>query len=229
MSDQATLKATPSATSSPASGCGVTHCAELGGQMIDPFGPAPALVNLSAAQARAEGLLTSGTCGRHSTGLYHSAHLASSLVSRLQAVTALLGSTLYKLTWKLRDTPAGSSICLLRASVLRTSGNGSGLQRSGWVTPSTRDWKDTPGMSLTATNPDGSKRTRVDQLPRQAAYCTGRRLTVTGRMLTGLKTVPASGALLNPALSRWLQGLPTEWDDCAPMETPSMLKRQRTS
>jgi hypothetical protein len=38
-----------------------------------------------------------------------------------------------------------------------------------WSTPSTRDWKDTPGMSQTGVNPDGSERTRLDQLPRQAA------------------------------------------------------------
>lgn len=37
-----------------------------------------------------------------------------------------------------------------------------------WATPSTRDWKDTPGMATTGTNPDGSTRQRLDQLPRQA-------------------------------------------------------------
>ena len=41
-----------------------------------------------------------------------------------------------------------------------------------WATPSTRDWKDTAGMSQTGTNPDGSERTRLDQLPRQAALVT---------------------------------------------------------
>lgn len=40
---------------------------------------------------------------------------------------------------------------------------------AGWVTPSSRDWKDTPGMSITGTNPDGTTRKRLDQLPRQAA------------------------------------------------------------
>jgi hypothetical protein len=35
---------------------------------------------------------------------------------------------------------------------------------SGWVTPSARDWKDSPGMSL--EREDG--RSRLDQLPRQA-------------------------------------------------------------
>lgn len=38
---------------------------------------------------------------------------------------------------------------------------------AGWTTPSARDWKDTPGMATTATNPDGSERNRLDQLGRQ--------------------------------------------------------------
>lgn len=40
---------------------------------------------------------------------------------------------------------------------------------SPWATPSARDWKDTPGMATTGTNPDGSPRSRLDQLPRQVA------------------------------------------------------------
>ena len=39
---------------------------------------------------------------------------------------------------------------------------------SGWPTASARDWKDTAGMSTTGVNPDGSERTRLDQLPRVA-------------------------------------------------------------
>lgn len=39
---------------------------------------------------------------------------------------------------------------------------------AGWSTVSARDWKDTAGMATEATNPDGSTRTRLDQLPRQA-------------------------------------------------------------
>lgn len=40
---------------------------------------------------------------------------------------------------------------------------------AGWVTPSSRDHKDTPGMAMEAANPDGTTRARLDQLPRQAA------------------------------------------------------------
>lgn len=39
---------------------------------------------------------------------------------------------------------------------------------AGWATASARDWKDSPGMALEAVNPDGSTRSRIDQLSRQA-------------------------------------------------------------
>lgn len=39
---------------------------------------------------------------------------------------------------------------------------------AGWSTASARDWEDTAGMATEAVNPDGSTRTRLDQLPRQA-------------------------------------------------------------
>lgn len=39
---------------------------------------------------------------------------------------------------------------------------------TGWPTPSARDWKDSPGMAPHALNPDGSRRSRLDQLPRVA-------------------------------------------------------------
>ncbi len=41
----------------------------------------------------------------------------------------------------------------------------------GWTRPTARDWKDTPGMATEGTNPDGSIRERLDQLPRQANLC----------------------------------------------------------
>jgi hypothetical protein len=41
-------------------------------------------------------------------------------------------------------------------------------QLTGWSTASARDHKDSEGMATEGVNPDGSTRTRTDQLPRQA-------------------------------------------------------------
>ena len=82
-----------------------------------------------------------------------------------------LGSTIYKIVWKPHVTPSGRQISRLRASARRTSANepsSAPLILKGWTTPSSRDWKDTPGMSTESVNRDGSKRNRLDQLPRQA-------------------------------------------------------------
>lgn len=68
---------------------------------------------------------------------------------------------------------------------------------------------------------------RHDTVPRLASLCTPQRLTATGEMLTGSNAEMVSGGQLNPAHSRWLMGLPAEWDDCAPTVMPSSRKSRR--
>lgn len=218
MLDQRNSCSTPSAIFLQASGSGATLSDKQVGPMIGPSGPDPAHANLSARQAKEQGLMTSGTYGQLFFGSFHSVNLITSLVNRLRVRTGLLGSTLYKLTWKERATPTGRLISALRASVRRTSDKDSGLLRSGWVTPSTRDWKDTPGMGLTRENSRG----RVDQTPRQAAQAIG-------PIPTGWSLATGSRGQFNPAHSRWLMGLPPEWDDYAPTETPSSRKQPKKS
>ena len=140
MSYQMSLWDTPNATSSPELASGVMHYVEQDGPTTAPSGPLPVLASLSARQAKALGLLTSGTFGPTSTTSSDSAALESSLANRLRAKTQTLGSTLYTLTWKPWTMPSGRSRSRLRASVRRTSE----IAHTGWPTPTptTRDHKD---------------------------------------------------------------------------------------
>ena len=73
---------------------------------------------------------------------------------------------------------------------------------ANWITPSARDWKDSPGMSTTGTNPDGSTRERIDMLPRQMAHF--------GETPTGSNAPTEKPGAPNPVFACWLMGWPEE-------------------
>ncbi len=231
--DLPTLSDTHSAISSPGSASGLTRSGEQDGQMTARSGPVPAHASLSARQAKEQGLLTSGTYGRTSTGLLKTADLQSSLASRLRARTDLAGSTLYKLTWKDRVTPAGRSIPALRASARRISDSGCiGLEKgwntprasdgsnggpnqaggaltsdaalASWVTPASRDWKDS-GADIRPRADTGKD--RFDQLPRQANLAGWPTTTTTNALRHPSPDFTTSNITLNHAST--LAGWPT--------------------
>lgn len=117
-------------------------------------------------------------------------------------------------------------------------------QVAAWVSPNARDWKDTPGQRIQVGD-----RVRLDQLPRQVHHYlkgvgtpvvsrgeytyregdpTQKTLKLAGevRLMDGGETQNGSTAQtknsgrLAPEFSLWLMGLPIEWLNCAPSETP---------
>ena len=243
-----------SATFSRGLASGPTQCGTPAGRTTVRAGAVLAHANLSARQAKARGLLTSGTYGPRSSILSSSVDLTSFLESRLRARTDLLGSTLYNLTWKQRVTPSGLLIPALRASVRHTSGS----DFIGWPTPtaqlankgvrtlegSLREAMRNHGPdlgSIAALTSWGTSSTdtfrkrggdRSDELGNQELVKDVRgpaRLTEHGKLLTGLDAGMSAGGQLSPAHPRWLMGIPTVWGYCGATVTLSSRRKLRNS
>ncbi len=179
------------------------------GLTIARSGLAPARASLSARQAKAMGLLTSGTFGLTSSTSSASADLSMSLANRLQAVTQTHGSTLYKQTWKEWDTPSGLCRLRQRASVRRTSESGP----TGWPTPT--------ASSVTGAGTSGRQGGMNIQT---AAMMSGwpTPTTIDNNQVRGLGATayaPNRGSTLGGAarLAGWVTPTSRDWKDSAGM------------
>ncbi|ARS98739.1 hypothetical protein B8O09_05940 [Klebsiella pneumoniae] len=101
-------------------------------------------------------------------------------------------------------------------------------QLAGWPTPTTsNDRSPCPQEAMRTYRDNGTKIQK--RLQDVAALCGPVRLTASGEMLTGSMAGMDGGGQLDPNHSRWLMGFPPEWEDCAPTETLSTLKRRQRS
>lgn len=192
MLQQMTLPGFGACISSPESEAGQRPCGLPTGRNGCPSGPDRPPASHSAPQESALGATTPATSApdlsiwsgpaaprccleNRSPARMLSDALQSRANAALERNLNGRGGTIYRYAWKQQVTPHGRELFLLRPSAHRISAKDCSspqsifdLPQAGWVTASARDWKDTAGMATTATNPDGTERTRLDQLPRQA-------------------------------------------------------------
>ena len=158
----------------------------------------------SPAQASDSEPTILGTSGQQSEMVFDSCG-PDSAFSRTSRDTLRLDSPQSSATWKKMVTEQRGEYSQRLRSARLTSGNGC----SSWPTASARDWKDSSGMATEATNPDGSLRTRTDQLAR-AVYAAGPAVPASPST-HGSRQERQNLGKLNPRWVETLMGLPVGW------------------
>ena len=165
----ATCEVSSGGTFSAGSADGRSHSASPDGLTTAKSGQARRRANRSASPAKELGLTILGIYGPTCFSSCEPSGPLSLWVSKSMQRLAKVGSTECMLTWKDRVTPSGRSVLQLVPSTPRIveidCGGALRIDPAYWITATTRDWKDSPGMST--VRPDGGS--RIDQLPRQVA------------------------------------------------------------
>ena len=241
MSDQKTLKDSPNVISSRELEDGVEHYSSQDGVQTDLFGLEVLPVNHSQPQEAEKERMTSDTSGQCSLISLASANLQQSLVSRLQQLSDLDGSMIYKTTLKQKATPQQRLYYHLAASARTTKGIDSSSPQSAWLTPTTSDMngvremdgKRSGGLNTQAqsawptplaSDQRGSAGVGKKELPNIAKYASGK----IPKSFTA-ETESTAPSQLNPRFSLWLMGYPIEWAYSGERVTPLSRKRQQKS
>ncbi len=141
-------------------------------------------------------------------------------------LNALLGRVVWLAGWPtpMAGTPAqnGNNEAGNNGSSRKT------VALAGWGTPNASVPGGTPEQALARKEGTGAGMS-VTLLDHQVQMLLPARLTASGELLTGSSAGEQSGGQLNPAHSRWLMGLPPEWDACAPTVTRSSRRSRKNS
>jgi hypothetical protein len=217
--------------------------------MLDLFGQALAPASRSAPPASSVAATMSATYGLRSSASSASVALQSSLVSRLPALLATHGGTMWQQTWKAKHTPQRRVISAHTVSAHHTDGSGF----TGWPTPvvhdhtpqhqpdviakkargesayglELRDAAMLAGWPTSCANKHGGTTrdwkdgaTSLENTP--INLLLGRQ--VLGAISNGSSAATAKQGQLNPAFSLWLMGYPVvEWL----LAAPPPMRRQK--
>lgn len=157
MSNHQTSLGSPSVISSPASEDGHSPCDSLVSRRLRAAGREVLRASLSAWLDEVAGKTTNVTWLQPFSTSSQSVVLQCYLGNRLeQQSPETIGSTLYSLSWKNINTPAGRQFCLLQASMPRTKGNASSLAQ--WPTTAASDPSGGGSAKIALSKMAGEKR-----------------------------------------------------------------------